>query len=61
MLGTGYTYCVPCVDTVFVCVLENRQSSVLVQDPGLPLVGTEAHGAQDDLGDLQAGLTQATQ
>lgn len=58
---SGCTHCVPCVDAVLVCVLEDRQSSVLVQNPRLPLIAAEAHGAQDDLGDLQAGLAQATQ
>jgi hypothetical protein len=42
-------------------VLEDWQSSVLVQDPGLPLVGAEAHSTQDDLRDLQARFTQATE
>jgi hypothetical protein len=40
-------------------MLEDGQSSVLVQDPRLPLVGAEAHSTQDDLGDLQTGLAQA--
>lgn len=52
---------VPCIDAVYVGVLEDGQSGVFVQDPGLPLVGTEAHGTQDDLGNLQAGLAQAIQ
>ena len=42
-------------------MLEDRQSSVLVQDPGLPLVGAEAHSTQDDLRDLQARFAQATE
>lgn len=55
------TYCVPSIYAVLVGVLKDGQCGVLVQNPGLPLVAAEAHGAQDDLGHLQAGLAQATQ
>ena len=40
-------------------MLKQRQTLCLVQDPGLPLRTSVAHGAKYDLGHLQARLAQA--
>ena len=54
------TYRVPCVDAAFVRMLEEGQAFSFVQDPRLPFRGSITHGAQDDFGDLEARLAQAT-
>lgn len=46
---------------MLVGVLQDGEGSVLVEDPGLPLVGAEAHSSKYDLGNLQARLAQAIQ
>lgn len=53
------THRIPGVDAPLVSVLNNVQRLLLIQDPALPLLATKAHGAQDDLGDLQARFAKA--
>lgn len=53
------TYRIPGVDPLLVSVLDNIQRLLLVQDPVLPVLATKAHGAKNDLGNLQARLPQA--
>lgn len=58
--AVGVDVCgIPRVDPPLVRVLEQRQGLVLVEHPLLPLPGAVGHGAQDDLGDLEAGLAEA--
>ena len=55
----GSTYRIPGVDTTLVSVLDQRKGFFLVQNPVLPLLGTVGHGTQDDLGDLEAGVSES--
>ena len=54
----GY-YRVPGVNPALVRMLDQRERFVLVQHPVLPLLRAIRHGAQDDLGDLEARVAQS--
>jgi hypothetical protein len=51
-----WTYGIPGIDTNIICVLQERKSLCLVQNPGLPFSATVAHSTQNNLGDLKSGL-----
>lgn len=41
-------------------MLNQRQCFILIQNPVLPLAAAVGHGAQNDLGDLQARVPEPT-
>lgn len=53
------TYRIPGVNAKLVGMFDERQRLLLIQDPVLPLLATITHCTQDDLGDLQAGVSKA--
>lgn len=57
-VGVGH---VPGVDAAVKGVLEDGEGLVLVEEPGLPVLVAEAHAAEDDLGDLEAGFAHAVE
>lgn len=50
---------IPGVDTLLVRMLDQRQGILFIENPILPLLASEAHGTQDNLGYLQARLSEA--
>lgn len=52
-------YSVPGVDAALVGMFDQRERFILVQNPILPFPGAVGHGAQDDLGDLETGVSQS--
>jgi len=54
-----YVCGVPSVQPDIVCMLQEGQSFILVDNPVLPFRAPDGHAAKDNLGDLQARLSQA--
>lgn len=56
----GIAYRIPGVDAALIGMFDQREGFILVQDPVLPFPGAVGHGAQNDLGDLETGVSQST-
>jgi len=59
MFSGEATCSVPCVQSDFVCVLEQWKRLFFIEHPLLPVTAAVRHGSEDDLGDLETGLSES--
>jgi hypothetical protein len=56
-LGDGGKFCLPSIDPTIVCGFEKRQGLVFLDDPRLPALVADAHGAEYRVADSKAATT----